>query len=190
MLILFSLTGCVYSIHPLYTEKDIIFDPALIGEWSEQDSDGIWTFTTTDNKAYNLIYAEQGKKQGKFIVHLVKLKGRLFLDIYPDTSELKDNPLYDFLLPLHVVMRVEQIQPVLKMAMIDGEWLSKTLESNPKSISYEKTDKGLIFTSKTSELQTFFIKYAKTKDAFGELSNMTKKTIENTIKKNTENNNF
>jgi hypothetical protein len=190
VLILFCLSGCIYSIHPLYTEKDMIFDPALIGEWSEKDSGDTWTFTSNDKNSYKLIYAEEGKKEGKFIVHLVKLKEKLFLDIYPDISELRDNPLNDLLLPLHVFMYVEQIQPALKMAMIDGKWLSKTLESNPKSISYEKTDKGLIFTSKTSELQTFFIKYAKTKDAFGELSNMTKKTIENTINKNTENKNF
>lgn len=194
---LFCLTGCVYSIHPLYTEKDIIFDPALIGEWSEKDSNETWTFTKkaetdhTPNMSYNLVYLDEKNRAGKFIVHLVKIKGKLFLDIFPDTSELKENEYYKFhLFPVHTFMQVKQIEPTLQMAALDSGWVEKHLKVNSKAISHEMTDNGIIFTAITKELQTFILKCEKTKDAFGEFSNMTKKTIKNTINKNTENKNF
>ena len=30
-----GLTGCVPSLQPLYTEKDTVFDPALVGVWQK-----------------------------------------------------------------------------------------------------------------------------------------------------------
>ncbi len=40
--------GGVPSVYPLYTAKDLIFDPALIGVWQEDGEDVSWTFTKLD----------------------------------------------------------------------------------------------------------------------------------------------
>ena len=32
------LGGCVLSLHPLYTEKDLIFEEKLLGTWAKNDS--------------------------------------------------------------------------------------------------------------------------------------------------------
>src|SRR5688572_2052421 len=41
--VLWVVAGCVPSLNPLYTLKEVVFDPALIGSWSEEGS--TWTFS-------------------------------------------------------------------------------------------------------------------------------------------------
>lgn len=56
--VLVALVGCVPSLHPLYTDGDLVFNPALVGEWSEKDSEERWIFTKSGEKEYRLVYAE------------------------------------------------------------------------------------------------------------------------------------
>src|SRR5690349_6380022 len=68
--------ACIPSVNPFYLEKDVVFDPHLIGQW--QDKDGgdkpeVWAFEQATNKGYDLTVTEQGKT-GKFRVHLFKLR--------------------------------------------------------------------------------------------------------------------
>jgi hypothetical protein len=34
---LFLMTGCIPSMHPLYTEQDLIFDSLVVGVWADKD---------------------------------------------------------------------------------------------------------------------------------------------------------
>jgi hypothetical protein len=36
--------GCVLSLHPLYTENDLIFEEKLLGTWAEEGSKVTWQF--------------------------------------------------------------------------------------------------------------------------------------------------
>ena len=192
---LFSVTGClVPSLHPLYTDADLTFDPALIGQWAEKDSklplrDGTsetWTFTEntksteSGEKKYTLVIADEDGKSHKFIVHLVKIKGLLFLDLFPDGEDLELNLFYRFhLLPVHTFMRVKQIEPTLQMAPLDYDWVDKFLRDHPDAIRHEDVDDGfIVFTAKPKELQAFLVKHEKPQDAFGEASHMIRKTEE------------
>ena len=87
---LLFLAGCVPSLNPLYTEKDLIFDEALLGVWSEKENsnDG-WTFRKRDEKSY-LLVVQAGEKSSPFIAHLVQLGKYRFLDLYPDEAGLKE----------------------------------------------------------------------------------------------------
>ena len=44
--ILLLLSGCIVrSLHPLYTDENVIFDTRLIGQWAEEGSKEIWEFS-------------------------------------------------------------------------------------------------------------------------------------------------
>ena len=75
-------SSCAPSLHPLYTDKDLIFEPALLGEWVEAkpDSKSTLTFSKTGDKEYKLRSGDPGDKQSIFIARLVKLGDKLFLD--------------------------------------------------------------------------------------------------------------
>ncbi|MBI4242467.1 MAG: hypothetical protein HY606_00085 [Planctomycetes bacterium] len=179
VVVLVALVGCVPSLHPLYTDEDLVFDPAIVGEWSEKNFEERWIFTKSNEKEYRLLYIDADGKEGKFVVHLVKVEGRLFLDLFPENPDLKENDFYKgHLLPIHTFIRIEQIEPTLRMAMLNYDWIKKFLQDHPDAIQHEKIDDGLLLTGKPKELQIFLIKHEKTKDAFGDFSDMVRKVSE------------
>ena len=51
-----ALGACVPSVYPLYTDKDLRFEPVLIGTWAEKpEADETWTFTKADDTSYGLV---------------------------------------------------------------------------------------------------------------------------------------
>ncbi|MBK6364443.1 MAG: hypothetical protein IPF52_13480 [Saprospiraceae bacterium] len=38
------LTGCIPSLNPLYTDKDLVFTSQLLGTWTGAKSEESWTF--------------------------------------------------------------------------------------------------------------------------------------------------
>lgn len=165
------LTGCVPSLNPLYTEKDLVFDPALVGVWAEQDdSPETWAFEKTGEKEYKLVYTESGKA-GEFQVHLLKLGNTLYLDFFPESDGLKDSKRNDFYLshfvPGHMFAKVTQIEPSLRMALVNPEWLKKLLEKNPKAIDHQPIGEDrIVLTASTKDLQKFVV--ANVNEAFGD----------------------
>ena len=77
------LGGCVpvMSLHPLYTEKDVVFEEGFIGEWVDDPNspETTWKFSRIEGQqnAYSLIFSDDEGQKGSFIAHLVRLGSRL-----------------------------------------------------------------------------------------------------------------
>jgi hypothetical protein len=184
------LGGCVpvMSLHPLYTEKDVVFEERLLGRWVDDPNkpETIWQFNRIKdpNNAYNLVFSDEEGKKGSFVAHLVKLGSRLFLDVYPSEppSEIEDpNKLelpYNsfFLIPAHTFIKIDFSGPQLKMWLTNDEEIKKLLEEEPNAVKHTFTEDKLILTASTKELQKFVIKYADDKRVFkGEIALIRKK---------------
>ena len=168
--------GCIRSLHPIYTEKDIVFEPGLIGQWAEDDSKEIWAFSQKGTNEYKLVYGDKGE-QGAFSAHLLKIKGKLFLDFFPEDPDLKENAFYrSHLLAVHTFVYVRQIAPTLQMSFPEPGWLKKLIADSPNAIMHEKIEDEIILTAGTKELQAFWLKHLETEGAFGDASNMKRKT--------------
>jgi hypothetical protein len=80
------LAGCapVDSLNALYTDKDVVFDPTLLGQWgTEQDGLNI---AKLEENAYQLVMSGKDDHTGQmtsvtFEAHLVDLDGHRFLDV-------------------------------------------------------------------------------------------------------------
>ena len=86
MLAALMLSGCIVSLHPLYTKKDIIFEPDLIGQWSykgEGERKGTWEFQKLWDNKYKLVHTDEDGKEGRFLAILLKVKDQMFLDLQP-----------------------------------------------------------------------------------------------------------
>lgn len=166
------LAGCIPSLHPLYTDKDLVFDPALIGQWSEENSKESWLFEKAGDDAYKLTYTDGEGKKGEFQAHLLKLGDLRFLDLYPEDAGLKDAKRNDFFyfhfVPVHTFIRVRQVTPTLEMSMMETKWLDELLKSKPKSIAHETVGERVILTAATKELQSFVRQHAQTAEAWGQ----------------------
>jgi hypothetical protein len=162
--------ACIPSVNPFYTDKDVLFDARLLGEWQEQgksEEPQVWKFEKSGDRDYKLTVVEKEGKEGKFDARLFKLKEECFLDIIPTDCNYPTNQadLVAFsMFPGHLLVRVLRIEPELKLAMFNFDWLQKHLEKNPKALAHHvegRTGKDggrIILTASTRELQKFVLK--------------------------------
>lgn len=171
------LAGCVVtSVYPYYTDKDLVFEPGLVGRWSDAkpdaDSKEAWVFEKSGDKDYRFSLVG-ANKTNEFSAHLFKLKGQLFLDFLP----LEE---HEGCVPPHYLLKVAQLEPTLKTAVMDYEWLGKLLEKEPQAVRHllVPTEPGrndevrVVLTADTQELQKFVLKHLDTEGAFKESGEM------------------
>jgi len=174
--LLFLMAGCIPSVHPLYTDQDLIFDASLIGEWADKGGKETWTFTKSGENAYKLLYLDEKGKKGEFAVHLLNVGDRRFMDLYPSDPDLQQNDFYKcHLMPVHMFFRVQQKENTLRMAFMKPDWIKKFLQEHPDAVKHEKVDDGIVLTAQPKELQAFLITHEKTPDAWDESSPMTRR---------------
>jgi len=174
------LAACIPSVNPFYTDKDVVFDPHLVGEWQGKDGSDpeTWAFEQSTNRGFDVTVTEQGKT-GKFSAHLFKLKDSQFLDVIPTDCNYASNQadLVAFsMFPGHLLMRITQIDPELKFAACDYDWLQKYLETNPSAVAHHTEYDRIVLTDSTANLQKFVLKHLGTNELFKEYGTMVRRT--------------
>ena len=183
------LGGCVpvISLHPLYTEKDVVLDKKLYGTWVDDSNDSktTWEFKSIDEpkNAYKLIYTDEEGMKGSFVAHLVKLQNSLFLDIFPselpwepeDPNEM-DWPYNTlFLIPAHTFVKIDSIEPQLKLRSTLESDMKDLLKENPSAVEHTSVGDKLVITGSTKELQAFVLKYADDERVFTDQVTLSRK---------------
>jgi hypothetical protein len=157
------LSGCLPSLHQLYTDETLIFEEGLVGKW-RTDGDDIWQFRRAEEKGYELRIYETQEECGRFEAHLVEIDGRMFLDLYPDDEAISD--LDDFyalhLLPVHTFIKVNQILPTLQLHMMDPGKVEEMLKNDPNAVKHEIADESIVLTATTEQLQAFLVTHVET----------------------------
>lgn len=174
------LAGCFPSVNPFYTDKDVVFDPHLLGEWQGKDANNpeTWLFEQSTNKGFDVTLTEEGKT-GKFRAHLFKVKDAQFLDVIPSDCNYATNQadvVAYSMFPGHLLLRVTQIDPELTFASCDYEWLQKFLETNPGAVAHHKEYDSIVLTDTTANLQKFVMKHLGTNELFKEYGTMVRRS--------------
>lgn len=153
--------GClIVSIHPLYTENDIVFEEALLGVWNADSTDGeSWRFERAEDNAYRMTITENGKQPGLFEAHLVKLGEYLFLDLYPEEPDGVNEFFISHVIPSHSIWRVAFTGDTLSLAGLNFEWLTQELEAGRLDLEYEEIKDMLVLTGEPRDLQIFVLKH-------------------------------
>ena len=176
--ILLLLSGCIVrSLHPLYTDENVIFDARLIGQWTEEDSKEIWEFSQQGEQRYKCVVYEEDGEQSILVARLLEIKGKMFLDFFPTELDRQEGIFYQLhILPVHSFAYVKQIEPTLQISFPSSDWLQELLEKNPDAIRHEVLGKDdIILSAPTEALQTFWLAHLDTEGAFAELSNLQRK---------------
>jgi len=172
------LGGCVpvLSLHSLYTEKDVAFEEKLLGSWVQDNNESTWEFKRIDDpkNAYKLIFSNEKGQKGSFVALLVKLEDSLFLDVFPDEFPCDpDDPnktdwLFNvfFFIPAHTFIKIDSIEPKLKMRLTNEDKMEKLLEQDPNAVKHTSIWDRLILTASTKELQAFVLKYVNDERVF------------------------
>src|SRR5262245_30726772 len=161
-----ALTACAPSLHPFFTDEDIVFNETLLGRWIS-DSGENCLFTKSGESNYGLLYMDGGPT--RFEARLIELGGATFLDLSPKPLS-KEIDLYPAnLVPAHTLARVTISKDSIAIAMMNGDWLKQLSDQNELTLAHERLDDGMIvLTAPTRELQAFALIHADSKEAFGE----------------------
>jgi hypothetical protein len=176
------LAGCVpvMSLHPLYDDQHLVFEEKLLGTYTDADgNNATWEFTRSNEpNVYQLAITsveDQKVAKGLFAAHLIKLDEHFFLDVFPKEAPWGDEkelgqakwPYNSFFyIPVHTFIKIETIEPQLKLWLTDDDGLKKLLKENPGAIGYESIDDTPVLTAPTPQLQAFILKYADEKRLF------------------------
>jgi hypothetical protein len=166
LLLSLVIVGCVRSLNPLFTPKDLIFDPTLIGTWTDSNNN-TWTFLKGKEKSYELIYTEKNAP-AKFKAHLVKLGKYRFLDLAPEEPGVDNSFFAAHLIPVHTFSRIWIAEDSLQLSVFDNGWLKTMLESKKISIAHQRQGDSIILTAPTREIQKLVVAYADDPKAFPE----------------------
>lgn len=184
---LFMVNCLVTSIHPLYTAKDIVFMPELLGTWIGEDEAGdLWIFEQSGKNAYELTIKESSESEGIqeyeetgiYETHLVKLGKFLFLDLYPDERTIEEYEDEIHLVPTHSIWRIWIEKDVIRLAWLANDWLEEMIDKKKIKIAHVRLEDRVVLTVPTKDLQKFVLKYAEDTDAFPEPGEMHRKKQE------------
>ena len=133
------LSACIPSVNPFYLDRDVVFEPRLLGEWQSKEPSketAGWKFEAGEEKTYKVTITEAEDKKGKFSGHLFKLKGGYFMDLLPADCDYAANQIDMVgaaMYPGHLLVRLPQLEPELKLAFFDFEWLENIWTIIPKT---------------------------------------------------------
>jgi len=180
----FALVACIPSVNPFYTAEDIRFDPDLVGQWTAKDSGDEpehWRFERAEEDAetpaYNLTIMDDNGKEGHFKATLFKLKEHRFLDLIPTECEYATNQadLVAFtMFPGHLLVHVARIEPELKFAFCNFDWLADHLEQKPGALPHHQEEDRILLTASSRQLQRFVLKHVDGGELFEDYGELTK----------------
>jgi hypothetical protein len=200
------LAGCgpIFSLQPLFTKENIVFDEKLLGTWVQDPNkpENTWEFARLDEAGAGTLvdeYKDDFKRfyrlnvtseenntvhKASVVACLVKLEDRLFLDVFPDKfpsgeQDIEKLPLlYNafFFVPVHTFIKVDLAGDQLKLRLTDDEKFTKLVEAEPAAVRHETVSDRPILTASTKELQAFVLKHAGDDRLFADEMTLTRKS--------------
>jgi hypothetical protein len=172
------LMGCgdidnplVLSLQPLFTPEDLNFDPGLVGTFGDRENDTTFMFKkSTIGTGYDLIVAEKDGEQKTseaFDAHLVRLGGFWFLDFYPANLPAGVE-FYSFhLMRGHSIGRIWIEGDVVRIALLDSDWVKKGIDEKRLDIKHEIFDDDtILLTDTTLAFQDLASRHGNDEEAF------------------------
>jgi len=183
------LSGCLTTLHPIFTEKDLAYDPKLIGTWKTENQDNKGQVVITnlasessvelpDNissikqKGYFISYQNgPGETSKRYIAFLARIGKHLYFDYYP-ADRKEDEKIDEFfgahLVKMHTSYRVEILNDgSFELSQLDESYVTKLIDEKKIRISHETdADDNTVITASTQELQQYLLKYGDEPSAY------------------------
>ena len=186
--LLIFLSGCLTTLHPIFTEKDIVYDSKLIGTWNTESNGnkGVALITnlatessielpgkisTIKQKGYLISYLGVDGESDRYIAFLAKIGKHLYFDYYP-ADKKEDRKIDEFFgahfVKMHTSYRVDISKDgSFELIQLDEGYVRKLIDEKKIRINYEKdADDNTVITASTSELQQYLLKYGDEPSAY------------------------
>ncbi|HEX9614075.1 MAG TPA: hypothetical protein VGA55_01135 [Bacteroidota bacterium] len=156
------LFGCpIRSLSPLFHEKDLVSDQALLGTWKNVENSDAVTFETSGRNSFLALVHEDDGDSSKYEVQLGRLGEYWFADWFPETKA-EDYQL----IPTHLISRVWLSGDSLRLSFLEGDWVEQVLNADETAVPHARQTGSIILTASTEELQKFVLRHAADGKAF------------------------
>jgi hypothetical protein len=157
----FLFSGCpARSIHPLFTDKEAVFNTSLLGIWSNNEES--YTFENLHEKNYRLVVRPKEENDSAvYTVLLGKIGEAWFLDSYPIVNSNEHHYL-----SAHVFTRMILQGDSLYMASLEADWLLKMITEKKIKVAHVRRENEIILTASTKNLQQFINTISTNNEAF------------------------
>ena len=154
--------GCpARSIYPFFTEKNLVFNPGLVGAWVEHDKQTTYFFQKAEGKNYDVIVCEEKADTTHYEVQLGQIGKVWFLDSYP-SEEINNFQL----VPTHIISKMWLNGDTLIYASLESDYVKKFIEAKKIKIPYTTQKGDIILTAPTDEIQQLILQLAQDDKAF------------------------
>jgi hypothetical protein len=157
------LAGCpTPSVQPLFTEQNLVFDPGLVGTWTDDEGKDTWVVKRSGEKSYDLSVTEDGEPYS-LKLHLLQLGVYRFLDLSP--KEKLSSKIEGYWLPLHYFYRIRRDGDTVQVVGLEEDYLKPLIAAKKTRIA-QMVDDAVLLTGSTKELQDYVLKHAEEQKAF------------------------
>ena len=186
--LLIFLSSCLNTLHPIFTEKDLAYDPKFIGTWNTERSGNkekvVISNLATENsvelpgnistikqKGYFITWQDENGDTKQYIAFLARIGKHLYFDYYP-AAKKEDRKLDEFFgihfVRMHTSYRVEFLNDGnFELSQLDGSYVKSLIDEKKIRISHETdADDNTIITASTKELQQYLLKYGDEPSAY------------------------
>ena len=186
--LLIFLSSCLNTLHPIFTEKDLAYDPKFIGTWNTERSGNkekvVISNLATENsvelpgnistikqKGYLITYQDEHGDTRQYIAFLAHIGKHLYFDYYP-AAKKEDRKLDEFFgihfVRMHTSYRVEFLNDGnFELSQLDGSYVKSLIDEKKIRISHETDAEGdITITASTKELQQYLLKYGDEPSAY------------------------
>jgi hypothetical protein len=165
--------GClVGSLHPVYDDASIVFDEALVGSWTNKESEVTVVVERGEWRSYHVAYTDRFGTT-KFTGHLARVGPARFLNIRPEDG--LERPA--FLVVANGVMQIE-IEPA-RVRVREPEYGTVLARLNAGKLDLDAaTDlkRNVVVTAPTARLRAWLLKALEDEDAWADWKTFTRST--------------
>ena len=187
LLLAVVFSSCLLTIHPIYTEKDVVYDASLPGRYKATKDSENWMqieqlsvskgeipvgLKNIKEKGYRISFrTKDGELQEQYIAFMVTLNKDQYMDMYPVFGRFGVDDFYkSFMIPMHGVYKVKRkTNNSIAFQPFDQDYLQQLLDKRQIRLKHEKAtefyDDNIVITAGTAELQSYILKYGKNEEA-------------------------
>jgi hypothetical protein len=183
------LSGCLSALHPLFTEKDLVFDPKLVGTWQQEGDNEAYVFEKGTPQSFSALpeglqklasksylvtitNRKTGEEQARYYGFLLRIGQQLYLDYFPVQTHAQEGyeAFYKMnFVPMHSFYRLKQGADgkTITIGRFAENYLRTLIDKKKIRIKHEVKIDGLyVITAPTEELQQYVQKYSDVNEAY------------------------
>jgi hypothetical protein len=148
------LTGCgdLPSVEALANQKNIVFDPALVGAWSSGEAVAI--VQPGDDQSYKIHWMGT---DGTDTPEIVRMEGRLARIGSERLLDLSSSDPGAFAIACHVFLRIRPVKEGLRVQFVDSKWIREQVKTS--SLASFVQDGHPVLTAPPPQIEAFILKF-------------------------------